>query len=131
MSKYPGFKSIVCVFVAAGTCLPSRCSETVVVWSPSLATGLYAPVLAYIKNRNTRNNLAQHSEKGEPHPIRGRIINHTPKGGCSLDSGEIILFCSRTGPSLDVDHIRDGIQDSYPELFNIRSYSTDCNEIWR
>jgi hypothetical protein len=34
------------------------------------------------------------------------------------------------GPNLDVDHVRIGIQNSYPELFNIGGYSTVSNEIW-
>jgi hypothetical protein len=33
---------VACVFVAAGTCLPSRCLETVAVYSPYLATGGHA-----------------------------------------------------------------------------------------
>jgi hypothetical protein len=32
---------VVCVFVAAGTCLLSRCLETVVVYSHRLATSVY------------------------------------------------------------------------------------------
>jgi hypothetical protein len=50
--KYPVYSSnsiVTCVFIVAGTCLPSRCPETVVVYSHRLATGLYALIFTTLR----------------------------------------------------------------------------------